>query len=104
MIGTTCTCGRPGASYSHRLGRLACERCYFASIPPADREASDQGWARKDLAGQVRQVAKRLPWGDSRAERLRDLALDLELVGSDRAAAPVIAGLRAAGLTLGVRS
>lgn len=100
----TCACGRGRASYSRRLGRMACASCFFTSISPGEREAIDRGWARRGLAQQVRIVAKRLSWGDARAERLRDLALDLELAGSDRGAAPVIDDLRDAGLTLEVRS
>jgi len=101
---STCTCGRDRASYSHRLGRMACARCFFGSIPASEREAADRGWARRDLAGQVRAVAKRLPWGDTRAVHLRDLALDLDLAGSDSAAAPVIDDLRRAGVALEVRT
>jgi hypothetical protein len=104
VTGTTCPCGRGRASYSHRLGRPACARCFFSSIPAGEREASDQGWARRDLAGQVRAVAKRLPNRDPRAGRLFDLALDLELAGSDHAAAPVIGDLRVAGLRLALRN
>ena len=76
----------------------------MAKTSAAARQSIARGWARKDLAGQVRSVAKRLPWGDPRAVRLRDLALDLELAGSDQAAAPIIGELREAGVELKVRA
>lgn len=100
----TCPCGRDWASYCCRLGRLACAKCYFGSIPAAEREASDRGWARRDLASQVRAVAHRLPRDDARAARLRDLALDLDLAESDRDAEPVLNALRSAGVALEVRT
>lgn len=67
------------------------------------RAEIDRGWARKDLAGQVRQVAGRLPGVDPRRGRLRDLALDLELANSDSAAAPILSGIRDAGVAVEVR-
>jgi hypothetical protein len=82
---------------------MACVSCFFAAFSKAAREAIDAGWARRDLAGQVRAVASRLPCDDPRAARLRDLALDLELARDDQAAAPAIDSLCDAGLSLEVR-
>lgn len=96
MTGPPCACGRPNPSYSHRLGRLTCARCYFASIPAAEREASDQGWARRDLATQVRRVARRLDGRDRRQARLLDLALDIEL-GDEIKVAAALREMRALG-------
>jgi len=93
---TRCTCGRDRASFSHRLGRMACARCHFGSIPAADREASERGWARKDLAGQARQLARRAP--RTAAGAIRDAALDLELARGDEQAGVAIRALREAGI------
>jgi hypothetical protein len=95
-----CACGYSRASYSHRLGRHVCGRCHFGSIPEAEREVSDRGWAHRDIAGQVRALARLLPDRDPRAARLRNLALDLELAASEADAVQIVRTLRAQGVEL----
>ena len=95
-----CGCGYSRSSHSHRLGRHVCGACFFGSIPEAEREASERGWAHRDLAGQFRALAKHFPDRDPRADRLRDLALDLELAAGEAEAVQIVRHLRAQGVEL----
>jgi hypothetical protein len=74
-----------------------------AAVTRPSKAEIARGWARKDLSGQVRSVARRLSNDAPRRQRLLDLALDLELTSSDREAAPIVGELREVGLKVAIQ-